>query len=207
LGATGTLLSYNLFAYCENNCVGYFDENGNWFYNYVAFGFQIDLTFGALSGGIEFIFTKDNLEFYAFMYGSLSVTIIDCMEKGLVNALKANIKNLFVKPKSFLKFFSQFELSIGVFMIFRHWYRYFDPRMYAGWSAGIACYIPICTGINFKIFGSVSTEYKTLGVGVSMGKGHSFSGTYYIDITSIVEPTLRALAKKIKDIKRLLSYI
>ena len=122
LGATGTVLSFNLFAYCENNCVGYFDENGNWFYNYVAFGFQIDLTFGALSGGIEFIFTKDNLEFYAFMYGSLSVTIIDCMEKGLVNALKANIKNLFVKPKSFLKFFSQFELSIGVFMIFRHWY-------------------------------------------------------------------------------------
>lgn len=30
LGADGTPLSYNLFAYCMNNPINYFDDNGNW---------------------------------------------------------------------------------------------------------------------------------------------------------------------------------
>ncbi len=100
LGATGTLLSYNLFAYCENEPVGYVDETGTTLSEYLYRNYNSylkkqsknSLLIKSKNSEVLISVSKNNIYITAYMYiyGDLSVKTItknqtykDAFRKGI----------------------------------------------------------------------------------------------------------------------------
>lgn len=72
LGATRTLLSFNLFAYCENNAVNNVDPFGTWI---LSLGFELQAAFvGGVYGGVSVNVDHNGDVLIAFSVGLTFVT-------------------------------------------------------------------------------------------------------------------------------------
>lgn len=71
LGATGTLLSYNLFAYCENDGVNCLDATGTWAYDVHA-GYYVRNAYSDDIKTLKFVKSKR----YNYVYGNNKVVYI-----------------------------------------------------------------------------------------------------------------------------------
>ena len=86
-------------SYTPVNCN---DTSGEWFLNYVAFGFQIELSAGPISGGVEFVITTDLKNVYVFTYLGLSISTLnpDTLKKIIIEGVKEILSN----PKNYLNY-------------------------------------------------------------------------------------------------------
>ena len=173
----------NLFTYCINNPVNLNDVSGRWFLNYVAFGFQIELSVGVVSFGLEFVITLDLKHIYAYAYGAFS---FNKMGSNNLNAIiKDILPNILKKPQSIGKLFKGIAFSVCVFCVWRKWKNKFDPEAYTkgfkGAYATVATPFPL---ISVKGYAANSSSYFVIGAGASTG-GMNVGAvpSYYWDVT------------------------
>ena len=191
----------NLFTYCINNPVNLNDVSGRWFLNYVAFGFQIELSFGIASFGLEFIITVDLKHIYAYAYGAFS---FNKMGSNNLNAIiKDILPNILKKPQSIGKLFKGIAFSVCVFCVWRKWKNKFDPEAYTkgfiGAYATVATPFPL---ISVKGYAASSSSYFVIGAGASTG-GMNVGAvpSYYLDVTpqfNFVMSKIMSMSSKIK---------
>lgn len=192
---------YNLFAYCINNPVNFNDISGRWFLNFVAFGFQIELSFGIASFGLEFIITVDLKKIYAYAYGAFSFNKMG--ENNLNAIIKDILPNILKKPQSIGKLFKGIAFSVCVFCVWRKWKNKFDPEAYTkgfiGAYATVATPFPL---ISVKGYAANSSSYFVVGAGASTsGMNAGAVPSYYWDVTrqfNFVMSKIMSMSNKIR---------
>lgn len=190
-------------SYTPVNCN---DTSGEWFLNYVAFGFQIELSAGPISGGVEFVITTDLKNVYVFTYLGLSISTLnpDTLKKIIIEGVKEILSN----PKKLLKLFS-FSLSICIFCVWRKWKKSFDPEAYAGGAKG--AYVCVPTGIpmlSIKSYIGNTSQYLIIGLGASTsGLGYGVVPSQYFDKTAEFNHIIEAVRSQFSTIKGLASNV
>ena len=134
LGITETDVSYNAFAYCENNPINNFDESGNASIPpLLGFGFQLYLNIASIACGVEVVWYNSRVKTKG--YGTPCVYFFaegTCGRNG--NSLKNLLKEMTKKPTSIFKggkIFKGFSFSICFFAIFGD-KSFKNPRSYEG---------------------------------------------------------------------------
>ena len=180
LGASGTVLGFNLYAYCENNGVNKNDTSGNATFKLVAIGLQLEINIGMFSFGFELIFTKNNgIKSYLFKYkgGSMGAGIINSIVD-IANGVTKNLKKLF-----------SYSLSLCFMAIFSK--KAFNAKTYEGPTdtAYVVTWGSILGwGINTKTFGSAYGDYRSVGIGFTNSMiDVGYSRVHYTDISYVLK--------------------
>ena len=176
LGASGSLLSYNLYSYCEGNPGNNVDPSGN--APFLGWGLQIEIPIlGGVSFGIELIWYKSiyrgyypsNSYPFVYLYGGYG---IDSIAKNKIQIMSILY---FVKEQT-LKTFSStsklnwkraiknLKISICAFMLYG---TISSPYNYTGPFATITATI-----FNIKTFisSSLKGDVRAYGIGISSSK-------------------------------------
>ena len=193
LGASGSLLSYNLYSYCEGNPGNNVDPSGN--APFLGWGLQIEIPIlGGVSFGIELIWYKSiyrgyypsNSYPFVYLYGRYG---IDSIAKNKIQIMSILY---FVKEQT-LKTFSStsklnwkkaiknLKISICAFMLYG---TISSPYSYEGPFVTITATI-----FNIKTFisSSLKGDVRAYGIGISSSKfGFApISGSLYIMVPPI----------------------
>ena len=171
-------LEANLFAYCQNAPISKDDPLGLGSVYLVGFGIQIELSYGAVSAGLEIVWYhssrvnvggRSRYAPYVYLYGGLGASIsADSREM-----IKKMIKNpkLVLNPKSLLTGLSG---SVCVFAIFGY-SNFRRPNDYLEWFSGVSGTIA-----HVKGYTSWSNTCFTVGAGWhSRYFSSGYSRTYY----------------------------
>ena len=175
LGASGSLLSYNLYSYCEGNPICYSDDSGN--APYLGFGIQFEGSIFGVSLGLDLVWYETIAsEFYTLKYipclyfycgcGIDWISLDDNMLTKYIEYISTNVAKVFKsasksKWKRELNFVS---CSLCVFTIFGN---ITDPTEYTGGF--------VTSGLNIGNFKTyTSSDFKgnvrTYGIGVTTKK-------------------------------------
>lgn len=199
----GDLLGANLFAYCCNEPIQGYDPTGLRSSTLVGAGIQIELSFGALSGGIEIVWffskkvsvggRKRSVPF-VYMYGGGSIGA-SATTKNVLKKIIAKPSLLF-NPKSLV---SGFGLSVCVFAIFGY-SNFKSYKDYLKWFSGV-----YASAWNVKTYTSWSSTCFTVGAGWSSNFASAgYSKTYYwlgSSVFSNIGTLYNKVVKKAKSLK------
>jgi len=188
LGASGTIIGFNLYSYCENTPVTLNDANGKRLLPHlVAIGIQVEVGLGALSFGIEIIIAGRNIYMFGYGAGSFANGYSNILSYAINNFSKFFIKSGF---KQIGKLFSGGYISVCVFAIFSFKASTFQPSKYKGWFLGISITIPTIYGVSIKTYTSTYDIYTAVGVGFSYPSsvGIFATASYYLYAGSITLP-------------------
>ena len=181
LGATGTNLSYNLYAYCENNYININDYSGQ--ASILALGFQIAISLGHVIFGVEGLWSLKNGKFYLFFFiGGVSRNPLHAIESAYkqdLAMLKSHVPKFSLKPGSFS---TKISASVSFIMVFGNKHASF-PSNYCGWFTGISFSFR-----HVSISGSYGKSGKAKIWSFALGASTSTlslqaSQTYYVQVT------------------------
>ena len=170
-----------LFSYCENNCVNKTDATGFATLQVVGYGFQIELSLGPLTFGIEFIWyivssiRRGRAWYipYVYLYGGfgLSSDLTSMISKITKNP------NMLFNPKKITKA----SASISIFAIFGYTGKFNKPEDYEGPFSSVSVTI-----WNVKAYTALGETCLVVGVGVSTSKFSASTGLTRYVLTSTV---------------------
>ncbi len=199
----GQPLGSNLYAYCLNNPSNLSDYDGFASFKIVGVGIQIELGWGALTGGIEIIWyfssqvnvgKRSRTTPYVYLYGGAGIG----QSAKTKNVLKSMIKkpSLLFNPKSLVK---GFNLSVCVFAVFGY-SNFKSPNSYLKWFSET-----YASAWHVKGYTSWSNTCFVVGVGWSSNFASvGYSKSYYIfasDVFSGINKLYSSVLKKGKTIK------
>lgn len=199
LGATGTVLSFNLFAYCENNPTNEIDYTGTAPFRFIGFGFQLELTLGRVTFGVEIVWYTDAKirngraakTPYLYLYGGT----------GLSGNLRSILSKIYKNPALLFnpKKLTKNSASISIFAIFG-FKNFTKPKHYTG-----AFTTASITVKNIKSYTSWCTNCFVVGLGVSTALYDiNTSASYYFldyEIMSGLSNLYNKILTKAKQIK------
>ena len=182
LGATGTVLSFNLFSYCENNPINDTDSNGYFPVKFMAFGIQFCITMGKITGGFEVVFVKEKSKWKTYLFFFAGTATSFDIKTSIYSLFTKKVTDLRNRNSGFkLKDLASLGFSVTLFAIIGN-KKASLLNDYKGWFTGI--------GIKVKgiyIAGAIGKNYKTgaiigsFGIGLSTSKRPvSFAQTYYV---------------------------
>ncbi len=164
IGASETVLSFNAFAFCENNSVNDSDTTGYAKGSLTAVGLQIEISASAvsLSGvvGVEFIYVWKTNKLYTYFYRGGGGAFGYSREAG--RYLKASFKDIVMSPKVSLKniknlFDFSISYSVGFFFV-RTWGSFsWTNDSYSGYSTGSSVSVKSVKG--YKAIGNECAVY------------------------------------------------
>ena len=182
LGATESVLSFNLYTYCENEPLKNEDPSGNGIIK--AIGIQISVSIMNFVVGLEFLWNTSNWKFEMFMFAGANgrnyiSSSVQALKEDLLYSLK-RIPKLSVKTIGTLE---KFGLSVSFICVLGNRFSSF-PRDYSGWFTGISF-----SYRHFTISGAVGRSGRSvmgsIGVGVTTNLlSIGMSKTYYWHLTS-----------------------
>ncbi len=139
LGASGSVLSFNLFAYCENGSINGKDPTGTG--PFKAIGIQFSLSIGSIVIGFERLWSLDSGRFYAFFFaGSAASFCPNSMvqsERALMEDMMYIIRKVPKFSISNIQLFKKLSISVSFIAVLGNRYSVF-PEDYRGWFTGIS---------------------------------------------------------------------
>ena len=181
LGLSGTVLSWNLFSYCENEPLDSDDPSGH--AAILALGFQIAISIGNIIVGIEGLWRLKDGRFFLFLFfGGVSNNPLKAIEntyKQDLAMLKSYVPKISINPKSIL---SKISASFSFVIVVGNNKASF-PSNYCGWFTGVS--------LSFRhvtVAGSLGRSGKArvwsfaLGVTTSTLSAN-VSQTFYLQLT------------------------
>jgi len=189
-----------LFSYCENNCANKTDETGYAPSRVVGYGFQIELSVGWTTFGVELVwYTISSIRQgrawyipYVYFYGGggLSSDLTSMISKITKNP------SLLFNPKKLTKA----SASISIFAIFGYTGKFKTPRDYEGWFSGASVTI-----WSVKAYTAWCSTCFVVGAGVSTSRFSASSGATYYQLSTYVFNGMAnvydSVAKKGKTLK------
>lgn len=153
LGAGNSLVSYNIFSYCQNNSINYCDSTGC--APYLGWGVQAEGSFMGFVGGIEFIWFSTIAK---SMYGGKKYPCIYLYGGFSLNQIGGNLWNI----KELIKFVTSEAVKM------------FASSRKAAWKIGGS--FSICA---FRVYGTITSPYQYTGPFISTGATIAHIKAYY----------------------------
>ena len=194
-------LLHCLFVYCENDCTNKTDETGYASLRVVGYGFQIEMSVGWATFGVELVWyivssiRRGRAWYIPYVYlyggGGLSSDLTSMISK-----ITKNPKMLF-NPKKITKA----SASISIFAIFGYSGKFNSPKDYEGWFSGVSATI-----WNAKAYTAWCSTCFVVGVGVSTSRFSASAGATYYKLSSSIFKSMsnvyNNVAKKGKTLKK-----
>ncbi len=201
IGSYEKTILHCLFTYCENNCVNKTDETGFASLRVVGYGFQIELSVGWTTFGVELVwYTVSSIRQgrawyipYVYLYGGggLSSDLTNMISKITKNP------NMLFNPKKI----TTGDASISIFAIFGYTGKFNTPKDYEGWFSGVSA-----TVWNVKAYTAWCGTCFVVGAGVSTSKFSASTGATYYKLSSSIFRSMsnvyNSVAKKGKTLKK-----
>ena len=201
IGSYEKTILHCLFTYCENNCVDKTDETGFASLRVVGYGFQIELSVGWTTLGVELVwYTVSSIRQgrawyvpYVYLYGGggLSSDLTNMISKITKNP------NMLFNPKKITKA----DASISIFAIFGYTGKFNTPKDYEGWFSGVSA-----TVWNVKAYTAWCGTCFVVGAGVSTSKFSASTGATYYKLSSSIFRSMsnvyNSVSKKGKTLKK-----
>ena len=180
LGATESVLSFNIFPYCENGPVISSDKEGCG--PFMAIGLQLCILIGSFVGGIEILWDTSRWKTYFFMFvGGGGMDLLKGAKEKLKKDLIRRLKNVPKISMKSLNKVSKVGISLSFVAVFGNRYTTF-PSGYEGWFTGVSLSLRhVVIGGAYGRDGRARIGSFSLGITTQV-LNLSFAQTYYIQI-------------------------
>ncbi len=187
LATSKSIISYNLFSYCNNDSINEKDNSGYALDDYIhAIGIQISVTIGGIPLGFEFLWSTKTWEPVVFMFTGVYIPFDSSKGYNIITDLICPMfKNISKNAGAVLNALSNSNFSVSFIAVFGNKKQSF-PSGYCGMFTGFSASVKIWW-VNVAFSAAVAKNSNgiigSVGLGVSISSGYSASKTYYIQLT------------------------